>query len=210
MAYSKTAVAYRDVLTTKYDLAARRQCRDIFLKRLRGPTILDAACGPGFDSDYFLRQGCEVFAIDFCTEFAQMVHARSPDVKIARMDMTELGFAEKRFDGIYCYGGFHHIPRRHAKRTLRGFCRALRDEGVLFLCLLQSLKYQHYTVRNWGEVVNNPAHFYYYSPSELRSVLQAAGLGSVEEFAITCPAYNRAPHLVERAASVFQVVARRI
>lgn len=96
-----------------------------------GGRILDAGCGAGRDSAYFLGNGYQVEACDLSPAMARLAHQRTGlDVRVA--DLLEAAWAPE-FDGVWAMSSLLHLPRAEAARAVAGLARALRPGGVLLV-----------------------------------------------------------------------------
>lgn len=94
---------------------------------LAGKSILDAGCGVGRLSGFFLKKGCTLTALDGRAENIEAFKARHPGVaahvaKVDEQPLTRFG----RFDIVLCYGLLYHLmdPYR-ALRNLSQVCGEL-------------------------------------------------------------------------------------
>jgi SAM-dependent methyltransferase len=95
-----------------------------------GGSILDAGCGSGRDSLYFLQHGYKVTAFDA----AEQLVARS--TQLTRLSIQLLSFQqcefENEFDGIWACASLLHVPRTQINDVLVRLARALKLGGVLY------------------------------------------------------------------------------
>lgn len=185
----------------------RKECRKIFTESLKGKNILEIGCGPGVDSYFLSQSGLEVTATDFTSEFIRIVRERFPNIKAHQMDMTKPDLPEKSFDGIYAFASFIHLPRSEAKKTLKGFFKLLRKDGVLFLSLIKSFKHAEYIIEDWGGEKGNQMLFTCYDPAIIENLLKVAGFKNIQIHEIKSALYENMPRLIERGVSHYQVLA---
>jgi len=96
-----------------------------------GGKILDAGCGSGRDSLYFLRHGYQVEAFDASAEMCRLAsHLIGRTVRQKTFDMV---CSVSEFDGIWACAALLHQPRNLMDKVLERFCRALKPGGVLFV-----------------------------------------------------------------------------
>ncbi len=207
VAYERVARQYAGEQPGEDDPQMRAQCRDLFIRSISGQRVLEIGCGPGVDSSFLHRAGLDVTASDFSEEFLKIVQERFPEVKTHKMDMTSADLPDDSFDGIYAFASFIHLPRVNALATLEGFRRLLKDQGVLFMSLIQSAKTSEYVIEDWGGHKNNPLLFTCYRPNEIELLLKNAGFKRVDIHHITSPLYENLPRLVERGVSQYQILA---
>lgn len=106
-------------------------CQNKFINLLKpGSLILDAGCGSGRDSRFFLEQGFRVEAIDASTEMCRAAaeYIGQP-VKCMRFDeLTDVS----RFDGIWASASLLHVEKSELPAILRKLHRALKPDGILY------------------------------------------------------------------------------
>src|SRR5687768_2348818 len=86
--------------------------------------ILDAGCGSGRDSLYFLQNGYRVTAIDASIKLSKMA---SKLIKQSVLNITfqEMNF-KNEFDGIWASASLLHISRRQINDVLIQMAKALK------------------------------------------------------------------------------------
>lgn len=154
-----------DAFVEKYrseSIAAR--FGDPFLGMLPGDRLLDVGCGPGSDADVFAQAGYDVIGLDLTPSFVRAADRHVSDGTFLRGDMRRLPFRDGAFDGVWSCASFLHVPRSDASATLREFRRVL-DGGVVFLSVKRP-------ANDVGP--DDPRHFEYYEPDEIRSLVSAA------------------------------------
>jgi SAM-dependent methyltransferase len=125
-----------------------------------GGHILDAGCGSGRDSRYFLQQGFRVTAFDATPELA----ARAAVVTgqpVQVMTFQEVAW-EAEFDGIWACASLLHVPRVEIDRVLGRLSRALRLGGTMYASFKQGE----------GESVREGRFFSFYQQADLRSLAE--------------------------------------
>ena len=104
---------------------------DKFLRYLSlGATILDAGCGSGRDSLFFIKNGYHVTMLDASVGMCQCAENLTGQ-KVLYMRFNELEFVN-RFDGIWACASLLHVPRMELEGVLVRFHRALHSNGVLY------------------------------------------------------------------------------
>lgn len=142
------------------------------------PRVLDAGCGPGWESAAFDDRGCSVLAIDLAPSFLAATDDRAAGVGAARMDMRRLGVESDALDGIWACASFLHVPRADAPGTLAEFARALRPGGVLHLTVKHGSG--EYTADSYE---GDDRRFVLYEPGGIRGLVEDAGF-AVEHFQV--------------------------
>ena len=104
---------------------------DKFLKLVEpGGTILDAGCGSGRDTLYFLNHGYEVGAFDLSPSLAAKATA------LTGIDVKVMGFldmdATSKYDGIWACASLLHLEVCEIKPAFSKLIIALKPDGVLY------------------------------------------------------------------------------
>lgn len=121
--------------------------------------ILDAGCGSGRDSRYFLEQGYEVTAFDASARMVEL-SSRLLNRPVLRLPFQDLAFQEA-FEGIWACASLLHVPRAEMDSILPKLAAALKAGGVLFA----SFKYGD------GEVARDGRHFNSYDERAFAALL---------------------------------------
>lgn len=102
------------------------------LPPLAGTAVLDAACGPGWYTEYLLGQGAHVTAFDIIPHFVELTKMRVGDeATVVQADLSQpLRFAATAaFDLVICPLALHYL--RDWSTPLREFHRVLKPHGRL-------------------------------------------------------------------------------
>lgn len=131
-----------------------------FLSRPRsGAHILDAGCGSGRDSLYFLDNGYDVTSFD-ASEAMVRLAAKHLGQPVLRLVFDQVGF-EEHFDGVWACASLLHVPRRAMARTLGRLASSLKRGGTLYA----SFRYGN------GEVIRNGRLFTDYTEEGFEALL---------------------------------------
>ena len=131
----------------------------------KGAHILDAGCGSGRDSLYFLEEGYEITAFDAAEELVSLAQELL-GLKVLKMRLQDLDF-KAEFDGIWASASLHHLREEQIKEVLKRFTAALFPHGVVYI----SLKYGSEEEFKSGRFFN-----YYKEDSILQLLSEIAGL----------------------------------
>jgi SAM-dependent methyltransferase len=96
-----------------------------------GGRILDAGCGSGRDSLYFLQHGYDVEAFDASGEMCRLASGLIGRI-VLQTDFEEVDSVSE-FDGIWACASLLHVRRECIDAVLERLCRALRPGGVMFV-----------------------------------------------------------------------------
>jgi SAM-dependent methyltransferase len=111
--------------------------------------ILDAGCGSGRDTRFFLKQGFDVVAFDNSSEMVKLAsHFTGQDCLLLSFD--DINF-ENRFDGVWACSSMLHVPKSNMINVLNKLCTALKHEGILYT----SFKYGDDEVFRNGRLFSN-------------------------------------------------------
>jgi cyclopropane fatty-acyl-phospholipid synthase-like methyltransferase len=101
-----------------------------------GMAVLDAGCGSGYFSAYFLGKGCETFALDFSAEALDATRERTAAQCSAYLceDLLDRQLAARltgAFDLIFSDGLLEHFSLSEQSTILSGFVRMKRPQGYI-------------------------------------------------------------------------------
>ena len=93
--------------------------------------ILDAGCGSGRDSKYFLSKGCEVSAIDASQEMTTRAKV------LTGLDVREMYFQDiievEVYDAIWTCASLLHVPKKDIHEVLQKLTKSLKVSGVWYM-----------------------------------------------------------------------------
>ena len=157
--------------TVDFDLS---QIYSLFCPHLpKGAKILDAGCGSGRDSKYFLDQGYEVSAFDGSHELAQLACAFT-GLKVQHRVFFQVNEREE-FDGIWTAASLLHVPKDELLPTLEKLKTALKPNGIWYM----SFRYGE------GEKDEGDRYFHDQTEESLTKILEQ--LGGVSILHMTVP-----------------------
>ena len=113
---------------------------------LKGSSILDVGCGPGFWVRQFCRMGLQVSACDISTTAVNLtkkslkIFGLNADVKEGNAE--NLSYDDESFDLINCQGVIHHTP--NTEKCISEFYRVLKPGGLV--CF--SVYYRNFILRH--------------------------------------------------------------
>lgn len=99
-------------------------------------TILDAGCGSGFFSNYFISKGCKVYSLDYsekALEIARKV-TQSKAFEYLKRDLLDEDLAhefENTFDLIFTDGLFEHFSKEEQEKILKAFITMKKKDGLI-------------------------------------------------------------------------------
>ncbi len=95
--------------------------------------ILDAGCGVGRDTRYFIEHGYTVISFDASKEMVRKCN-EYPHAFCLNISFEDLNFNEE-FDGIWCCGSLLHLTSEEGKEAIRRLTTSLKVQGVMFVSL---------------------------------------------------------------------------
>lgn len=104
---------------------------DKFLELLPSKAnILDAGCGVGRDSKYFLKKGNIVTAFDASVEMVNhsTKELQQPTLHLSFQDMN---FNEE-FDGVWVCASLLHVPYVQTKKVYQNIYESLKPNGIFY------------------------------------------------------------------------------
>jgi ubiquinone/menaquinone biosynthesis C-methylase UbiE len=138
-----------------------------------GARVLDAGCGPGWDTARLRDLGLR--ACGFDRSRGMLGQARERDVPLALGDMRALPVRAGALDGLWACASFLHIPKSDGPAVLREFQRVLRPGGILYIAVKQGAG------ERWVEHSPGRQRFFvFYSPDELDRLLAKSGFAVLD------------------------------
>lgn len=131
-AYRKIAPSYEKILGSIY-MFAPRQVDDFFGGLPRASEILDAGCGPGFESAVGARHGHRMTGLDACDEMLERFRVNVPSGKALAGEITRIPAPSGTFDAVFSSCVLLHLGPEDAVAAIREFHRMLRIRGKLLL-----------------------------------------------------------------------------
>ena len=96
---------------------------------LRGQTLLDLGCGPGFYTRALRKRGARVIPVD--NDLAEMGYAGAPPEGALLADAGELPLPEESVDGVFCSNMLEHTPA--PEQVITEIERVLRPGGWAYV-----------------------------------------------------------------------------
>ena len=118
-----------------------------------GATIIDAGCGSGRDSKYFVSQGFKVQAFDASQELVKLACNHS-SLNVVQATFLEFESAEQ-VDAIWACASLLHVPKSELNKTFVHLSTMLKTNGI-FYC---SFKYGDEEIERDGRRFTNVNEF---------------------------------------------------
>ena len=137
------------------------QLYDEFLKYVKPACrILDAGCGSGRDTLYFMKKGYDVESFDASEEMVRL-SSQYTGKQTLQIRFQELEFKD-RFDGVWACASLLHIGRNEIDDTLNRIINSLNDHGIFYA----SFKYGE------GETIKGERLFNSYTEETVRMIFE--------------------------------------
>ena len=93
--------------------------------------VLDAGCGSGRDTKYFLDKGYVVDAFDASEELVKLA-SEYTSIEVKKMYFQDFEVSNK-YDGIWACASLLHVPKNEIHYVFEKFIRALKPKGVWYM-----------------------------------------------------------------------------
>ncbi len=92
--------------------------------------ILDAGCGSGRDTKYFIKQGYKVTAFDASIRIAALAEKETGQtISVQRLQDIQY---QNQFDGIWACASLLHVSAKELPDIFHRLVRALKSNGVIY------------------------------------------------------------------------------
>lgn len=102
-----------------------------FLELVDGEKVLDAGCGPGRDTEYFVENGLDAVGVDLAEGMLEQTDGKKGEYH--RMDVRDLEFPDSSFDAAWCNTVIHFFPREEMEEVIEELSRVTREDGLVFV-----------------------------------------------------------------------------
>lgn len=93
--------------------------------------ILDVGCAFGRDSYEFINRGLSVTGIDMSKVLLKRAREQRPNIEFQLMDVRDLKFPDKTFNGIWCNAVLLHLNDSDLVKALNELRRVLVKDGAI-------------------------------------------------------------------------------
>ncbi|MBL7836731.1 MAG: class I SAM-dependent methyltransferase, partial [Bacteroidetes bacterium] len=169
--WNKLAQLYQDKFM---DLSIYNDSYDYFCNSIgiSSARILDIGCGPGNISRYLLEQQPEyqLLGIDNAPNMVDLARKNIPNASFQILDCRQISSIQSTFDGIICGFCLPYLSHADAPAFISDCYNLLNQNGILYLSFVDGRADQsEYKTGSTGDTT----YFYYYSTTELSSLLQS-------------------------------------
>ena len=128
-------------------------------------SILDAGCGAGWDTKFFLKNGYNVTALDASVKLLELIETHK---NLEKIESDFLNFKSKKiFDGIWASFSLQHLPKSDFKPALKILKNSLSKTGFFYIGIHKGNK----------EIRDTLGRYYsYYAQSEIREIVKSLDL----------------------------------
>ena len=128
-------------------------------------SILDAGCGAGWDTKFFLKNGYTVTALDASVKLLDVIETHK---NLEKIESDFLNFkSNKIFDGIWASFSLQHLPKSDFKPALKLLNNSLSETGFFYIGIHEGNK----------EIRDTLGRYYsYYGESEISGIIQSLNL----------------------------------
>lgn len=132
--YNQIAELYDQHYFSKEAILYRKYIYDKFIgdKDFNGLKVLDAMCGGGEASHYFMDRGAEVWALDISESCCAIYGQRFPGNHIICASMLDSGLPSESFDFIVT-DSLHHLHPQ-VEQGMAEIIRLLKPGGIFICC----------------------------------------------------------------------------
>ncbi|MHB8135852.1 MAG: class I SAM-dependent methyltransferase [Anaerolineaceae bacterium] len=127
----------------------------------KGGTILDAGCGSGRDSLYFLQQGYQVMAFDASIKMTRIAR-KNTGLAVLNLRFQDMNY-DKMFDGVWACASLLHIEKIELNSIFQRIFQSLKQDGIFF----SSFKY------GTGKLLTKGRSFTMVNEIDLKNILKA-------------------------------------
>jgi SAM-dependent methyltransferase len=160
---------------TRSDAIGVKEVRKWAKTLLRGSTVIDLGCGPGFPNTVVLvEEGLQAFGVEAAPSFVAAFRHNLPDTPVVCESVLESRFFDQTFDAVLSIGLMFLLKAEEQLRLIRRFSDALVPGGHL---LFTSPAKPHV----WNDLMTGMESISL-GAEEYRSQLSAVGLSVTSEY----------------------------
>jgi ubiquinone/menaquinone biosynthesis C-methylase UbiE len=141
-----------------------------FTEGLPGGPVLDAGCGPGRDLARFVMRGISAVGLDRSEGMLSVARRVAPQAHLVLGDLRRLPFTGSTFGGVWHCASLLHLSPQQAATAMAEVRRVLVLHGIVFLSVAKG------DGAVWRETPTGRRWFYYYSQSEIESLVRVSGM----------------------------------
>ncbi len=152
----------------------RRDCRELFLSNLGGPSVIEVGTGPGLDAER-LGEEVNLTGVDVSRHMLQLTENRCPEAGLSAASSPWLPFTSNSFDGLFSQFLLLHIPHSFLLNNFREWRRVLKPGGVALFTFVTHENRAEETRTDWLQIPGNHCPLYYQEPYHVKYYVNRAG-----------------------------------
>jgi len=112
---------------------AKQAIGDFVIMNHKNGRVLDFGCGTGVFTNYFVEKGYKVTGVDISDIAIKKCKKLYPNSFFSHLEKFEDLHYEKKFDIVFCWSVFHHIPPGDREKYIELFQRITKKKGLLII-----------------------------------------------------------------------------
>ncbi len=148
-----------------------------FRKLLPVGRILDAGCGTGYQTPFFLQAGYEYIGVDVSEQMLSIARARNPTARFEKMNLYSLAFPNNHFDGFWACAVLQHLPKKQVGQALQELSRVTKPGGICFIAVTEGVGERMERGRLGAD---DNRFFANYQEQEIQELLEKSGFRVLE------------------------------
>jgi SAM-dependent methyltransferase len=147
--YNRIAETYDIYYSNKYALEYRHKVYDKILTGMdfKNLNVLDAMCGGGESTGYFLNKGANVTGVDISEKQCGIYSKRYPDIPVYCTSITKTNFSNEEFDFVVTDSLHHLNPNLH--EGIKEIHRILKRGGYFLAFEPSEGSFFNYLRKKW-------------------------------------------------------------
>jgi ubiquinone/menaquinone biosynthesis C-methylase UbiE len=124
--------------------------------------------------------GARVTGLDMSKGLLEEARKRSPAINFVEGDITRMQFPNASFDGVWSHASLVHLEKiEDVEMALSEFARVLKPDGALHIFVKIQAGDEKTAIVS-DTLSNHDRFFRYYTPGEMKILVEKAGFKSVE------------------------------
>jgi len=164
------AVDFSDLTEKPGSLASQDQLRRMFTRYhfarelCEGKIVLEIACGAGQGLRYIAKKAAGIVGGDYSFSMLRQAKSLVQGTALLRLDAQNLPFRDNHFDVVILFEAVYYLERPESFIAESG--RVLKKGGRILMC---------FPNRSLPDFHPSPHSFHYYSPPEMKIIMEKAG-----------------------------------
>ena len=179
--------AYSNVYNEDKELIIKKVLLNLFTKdEWKNKKVLDIGCGLGIFTEFFLKMGAQVTALDVSKSVILANKTRNPKAKFVCQNAEEIELRE-RFDLIFAKDLIEHL--KNDQKFIQNLNKYLNQDGIILLNTQNSHSFNYLFQNSIARSKGNyqwkgwdPNHYRFYSRITLKKLLVKNGFIPIKWF----------------------------